>query len=264
MSTREIGVAPRARRLVALSLLALAGCAIAPEPAELRASIEQSPPSTRRGAVRGLRWVASSREDDCGPCALGTVLAAAGTEATLDSLRAQVYDPARGGAPASALVRAARDRDLFALVRESWYLDDLKSVIRAGVAPIVLLEASPLAPGRFHYVVLKGYDDDRRALLVQDQETSEYALSYDSFFPRWCLANGWALVVCSPSIVLPPDQMGLRARELGALGWLAEMRGDLESARRHYRAALLKDPDFESVAHNLANVERALATRGVP
>jgi hypothetical protein len=253
------------RRLAFPSVIALAlacGCAATPDPAEVRARIESSPPSASRAVVRGVPWIASFREDDCGPCALAAVLAAAGSGCRLDEVREAVFDPARGGAPASALVRYARQRQLFALVRERWYLDDLKLWIRAGVAPIVLVEASPLAPGFFHYLVLKGYDDDLRVLLVQDQSTAEYALSYGSFFPRWCLANGWALAVCSPSLVLPPDHAGLTARELGALGWLAERRGELEAARRHYLAALARDPAFDAAAHNLANVERALAAKG--
>ena len=109
---------------------------------------------------------------------------------------------------------------------------------------------------QFHYVVLTGYDDARRVFLFQDNGARDQTISYDSFFPRWCEARGWALVVCDPSIVNPPTT--LEAKEYGALGWLAEEKGDLVAARRHYRSALAKDPRFTVARQNLENVERKL------
>jgi hypothetical protein len=243
------------RALIAVALVALAGCALPTDPAAVREGIARDP--SRAAAVENLPHVPSPRGDDCGASALATALAAAGAPRSLDEVRAAVLDPARGGAPASSLVRYARAQSVFALARETWYLDDLKEWVRAGVAPIVAIW---VAPGTYHYVLLTGFDDERRVVLLRDQLGPEMAMSYGDFFPRWCDAHAWALVVASPSIELPPS-VPLTARELGALGWLAEKSGDLKAARRHYRAALERDPGMAAAANNLANVEKALATR---
>jgi hypothetical protein len=220
----------------------------------------------RAALVRGVAFFSTDEPDDCGAAALAAALSKAGVHRDAGRVRAAIYDPARGGAPTSAMLRYAREQGLFAVARggpleETWVLDDLKAWICAGVPPVALISAAPVAPGRFHYVLLTGYDDDARALLFQDQGNREAAISYDAFFPLWCEARGWALIACAPSIRLPPGEGGLTAREVGALGWLAEKAGDLESARRHYRAALAKDPAFAEARHNLANVERALGAR---
>ena len=149
-------------------------------------------------------------------------------------------------------------------MRDHWYLDDLEDWIRAGVSPIVLVTVGPLAPGKLHYLVVSGFDDDARELRVVDQDARETTLSYEAFFPRWAEARGWALVVCAPSFALPPGHLGLSALELGALGWLAEREGALEAARADYRAALEEDGGFGPARRNIANVERALAARYRP
>lgn len=249
---------------LAVALASAAGCRSAPLSGGVRAAIEaRAALETGRAAiVRDLPFFPSDEPDDCGAAALSAALSRAGVHCDPRRVREAIFDAARGGAPTSALVRYARAEGVFALCRERWWLDDLKMWIRAGVAPIVLLSAGPLAPGRFHYVLLEAYDDDARLLLVQDQSSAEVALPYDDFFPLWCEARGWALVVCSPSIRLPAGECGLSARELGALGWLAERRKDFEAAQRHYRAALARDPAFREAAHNLQNVESALGKKG--
>jgi hypothetical protein len=257
--TSQVGRPVASFVLLASTALALAGCGTAPDAAVVRGRIDAAPVTTRAALVWSLPFYGSPREDDCGSCALATVLARAGHPRRLDDVRAAIYDPERGGAPTSALVRYARDQGLFALVREHWYLDDLKAWIRAGVPPIVLLSASPLGAGKFHYVLLTGYDDDGRVVLARDQIEREFAIPYDAFFPRWCEADGWALVVTSPSIELPPDHCRLTALELGALGWLAEQAQDLASAERHYRSALEVDPKFAPARRNLAHVEQLRA-----
>jgi hypothetical protein len=182
----------------------------------------------------------------------------AGAPRPPEAVRAAIVEPARGGAPTSALVRYARAQDVFALARPRWTLDDLKAWVRAGVAPVVLVATRPMIAGRFHYLLLTGYDDRERVLLLRDG-AREIALDYDEFFPRWCEARGFALALCAPGIALPEDRCGLTPSELGALGWLAERTGALEAARRHYRAALAEDPGFTAAAVNLRNVERRLA-----
>lgn len=258
---RRRGVGP----LLALAAALLQGCVVrelADPAAEVREEAEVGHvESGTRAVVSWLPHATSPDDDDCGPSALTTVLGAAGVRKDLAEVREEVVDHARGGAPASALVRYARDQGTFALVREKWYLDDLKAWVRADVAPILALWAGP---GALHFVLMTGYDDARRVVLLRDQEGVELALSYDQFFPRWCEAQAWALVVCSPSIILPEDQARLDARELGALGWLAEKHGDLDAARRHYQASLERDPDYEAVQRNLRLVEQKLASTREP
>ena len=245
---------------VAALVLALAGCRSAPGIAT-RAAIEadaQGSPGVA-AIVTSVLFVPSDREADCGVSALVSVLDRANVHfSSTEIVRQAVFDAERGGEPTSALVRFARSQDVFALVRDHWYIEDLEEWIQAGVPPIVLLSLEPLGVGQFHYVVLTGYDDARRVLLFQDNGARDQRLAYDAFFPRWCEARGWALVVCDPSIAHPPAT--LSARELGALGWLAERKGDLAAARRHYRSALTKDPAFVEAARNLENVERKLGS----
>lgn len=249
------------RVLLALASTALAGCAAGPDPAALRGRILalREARGTLAAVVTTVPLVTSAREDDCGPVALTAALLNAGRPARLDEVRLAVYDPARGGTPGSALVRHARAQGTFALGRERWYFEDLMAWVRAGVAPVLDLSLS--ADSR-HWALLTGYDEDQRAVILQDQR-GEWTLHYDLFFPAWCETNAWALVVADPSGEVPDDG-GLDARELGAAGWLAEQRGDLRAAARHYRSALRVDPGYGPARNNLESVQRRMDPSDTP
>lgn len=248
--------------LVGVVSWAVCGCAAGPDPAEMRRAVLARSPEedpSLAAVVTTVPMVRSDRDDDCGPAALTAALDAAGHPTTLDEVREAVFDREKGGTPGSALIRHARAQGLFALGRERWYFEDLMAWVQAGVAPV--LDVS-LASGSRHWVVLTGYDEDLRAVILQDQ-TGEWTLHYDLFFPAWCETNAWALVVVDPSGEIP-DDAGLDARELGAAGWLAEQKGDLNGAARHYRSALRVDPGYAAARNNLDSVLRRLEPSDTP
>lgn len=130
------------------------------------------------------------REDTCGPAALAMVLRYWGRPVLHDELAAELVDPELHGSAGSRLAEVARQAGLRAVA-----LRGDAATLHGAVAkgrPVVV--AWGLGGGRFHNVVVVGFDGDR--LVVHDPARgAQRRIAGARFEERWAAAGHWALIV---------------------------------------------------------------------
>jgi hypothetical protein len=182
-------VFPRTVLLVA----SLAGCAA---PCSPRPSTEASAPA--RARLLDVPFFADDT-DQCGPSALASVLAFWGAPVDAKALKKGVYlTSLRGSLPLDLLLEA--ERRGFKARLYGGGLDDLKAELDKGHPLIAFinqgLEAAPLG----HYVVVTGYDEGRRGLVVHSGPAK------DKFVPYRKFSRVWDKTRRSTLLVLPPER----------------------------------------------------------
>ncbi len=185
----------------------------------------------------------------CGPASLESVLRYWGKDADAVSISRSLMTPGTRGILNFSLVKYAKDQGFWAELPEA---DEqkLKEFIKKNIPPIVMLNMGVLWVQKYHFVVLKGFDEKERIFYANTGEAQTQAISYAEFHTRWEGAGRWCLVICPPERV-DWELDGARANELG-LNF--EKSGKLEDAQKWYQAALRQDAQNDLSRFNLANV----------
>ncbi|HET9315032.1 MAG TPA: C39 family peptidase [Vicinamibacteria bacterium] len=130
------------------------------------------------------------KQDTCGPAALAMVLRFWGREASHDELAAELGARELRGVAGSRLADAARARGLTAVA----YRGDagqLRDFVDKG-RPLVV--AWDMGRGRFHNVVVVGFDGDD--VVVHDPaKGASRTVKRTTFEERWAGAGHWTLLV---------------------------------------------------------------------
>lgn len=130
------------------------------------------------------------REDTCGPAALAMVLRYWGRPVLHDELAADLVDPELHGSAGSRLADVARESGLRAVAFRG-DSEALREAVARG-RPVVV--AWGLGGGRFHNVVVVGFDGER--IVVHDPARgADRRIAPRRFEERWAAAGHWALVV---------------------------------------------------------------------
>lgn len=274
------------RSLLLLSALAmLAGCAVNP-PLDLSERGVVQPPAVTLDAP-----FYPQTENQCGPAALATVLAASGVETAPERLAPEVYLPSREGSLQIELVAATRR-----LGRIPWQLDPAVDALIAELRhgrPVLLLQN--LRTRRFpawHYAVLVGYDVPRNAFQLNSGTEQGLWLPAPRLLRTWDWGGRWAMVALRPG-QLPADagtadeapgdphrffeslanfeavagnDAALPAWQAAAQHWPAHpgpalalgnhayQQGQLAEAVRWFEQGLARKPEDPVLANNLASV----------
>jgi ABC-type bacteriocin/lantibiotic exporter with double-glycine peptidase domain len=131
-------------------------------------------------------------KDTCGAAALAMVLGYWGARISQDEIAAVLLQQELHGILGSRLAQFARERgfNAFAYAGD---LPHLREHVAKGRPLIVALTA---ARGRFHNVVVVGFDPARDALLVNDPAVgAARPLPAREFEARWAGADHWTLLV---------------------------------------------------------------------
>jgi len=144
---------------------------------------------TAASATLAVPFVAQ-QEDTCGPAALAMVLRFWGDSASHDALARELDAVELRGVAGSRLAEAARSRGMTAIAYEG---DDVQ--LRAFVGrgrPLVV--AWDMGRGRFHNVVVVGFDGDD--VIVHDPaQGPSRRVAGKTFAARWAGAGHWTLLV---------------------------------------------------------------------
>ncbi len=227
----------------------IAGCATPPQTAALRAA----PPA----------WLAASHRIDsvpffaqneyqCGPASLAMALAATGVAATPETLKPQVYLPAREGSLQPEMLATARRHGRLAVVLPP-RLDALLAEVAAGTPVLVLQNLSlPIAPV-WHYAVAIGYDLAREEIVLHSGVTEAQRLPLAVFERTWARSGRWAMVATAPDRLpkTPTDETLVAAAA-------ALERVDAAAARRAYAALIERAPTLYAAWMGLGNSAYAL------
>lgn len=134
------------------------------------------------------------KTDQCGPSALASVLAFWGRPSEPAELRRELYLAKLGGALPMDLLIAARAHGMAAEMPDGG-LERLKRDLDAGrpVIAFVNLGWSFLPIG--HFLVVTGYDDERRGVYAHSGLKKDAFLPYGRFLRQWERTGRWSLVV---------------------------------------------------------------------
>lgn len=182
----------------------------------------------------------------CGPAALASMLHAAGTPATPDTLVDEVWLPAQRGSLAIELAAAARARGL--LVYPINALAELLAELDEGHPVLVRQNLLFRWWPKWHFAVVTGYDEHGNTLLLHSASEQDKRVGRDWFLRRWQLANNDGFVALPPGIL--PAHSNPRTL-LAAINDVARSSG--QPALRHWQAAAQRHPDDALLAFGLGN-----------
>ena len=235
----------RAGRLFAslLCLLLVNACATPPQSLAL---LQQAPAAPV--VIPGVPFFPQDQYE-CGPAALATVLAASGITVTPDELVPLVYVPERKGSFQVEVIAAARSYGRLAYSLPPT-LEALFNEVKNGTPVLVLQNLGLAAYPRWHYAVVKGFDLDRRRVLLNSGTREDYAVALGTFERTWTRAGSWSLVV------LQPGQLPVSAEALPYFRALValELQGDAETVRAGYKSGLSRWPQDRNLLMAYGNL----------
>ncbi len=248
----------RARRAAAAATLAaallLGGCA-APQTAALMApaatpAAAQAQALPRKASVPDVPF---HGQDDyqCGPAALAMALGAIGRQRSPESLRDEVYLPARQGTLQAEMLALPRREGLLAIPMPG-ELAALLRVVADGYAVVVFQNLGLSIMPVWHYAVVVGYDLDGERIVLNSGQTESMAMSMSTFERTWARGGYWAMVVTTPQRI--PASASQRDALRAAV---ALERSDRAAALAAYRTLHERSPQDRLAAFALGNAQLA-------
>lgn len=144
----------------------------------------------------------------CGPSTMASVLNYWGYNVSLEEVAGKIYTPKLNGTITLDMLNYAKEAGFYA----DWSkgsIDKLKKEIDNG-HPLILytdLGYPTLPPGHpffpsGHYIVVVGYDDDKKGVIVYSGEDKDVFIPYNKLHKVWGKTGFWAL------LILPKDFKG--------------------------------------------------------
>lgn len=219
----------------------------------------------------------------CGPAALATILVASDVATTPRQLEPLVYVPARKGSFQVEMLATTRSYGRLAYPIAPT-LSAMFAEVRAG-HPVLVLQNLGLAwYPRWHFAVVKGFDPERRKVLLNSGIHENYEVAMTTFERTWARADYWGMVALAPGSLpataepeayflalgalqesSPETAVGM-AYELGLQKWpgdrnllmglgnLRYQEGNANEATIQYRKVIANDPHYAPAWNNLAQI----------
>jgi ABC-type bacteriocin/lantibiotic exporter with double-glycine peptidase domain len=138
----------------------------------------------------------SQHKDTCGAASLTMVLRYWKEDVSQDDVARALVRPELHGIAGSRLAEFARGRGLEAVAYRG-DMTQLRDFVGKG-RPLIV--AWHLGGSRYHDVVVVGFDDERKAVLVNDPAAGpSRAVGVTRFEKRWAGAGYWTLLVTRPA-----------------------------------------------------------------
>lgn len=189
----------------------------------------------------------------CGPAALATALASAGTKVTPDALTPEIYLPERRGSLQLELVAAARRHGVIPYILRP-ALADLFTEVKAGEPVIVLQNLGLSWFPRWHYAVVVGFDLARDEVVLRSGGEARHVVPVMTFERTWRRGDYWAMVVNPPERIPRTAEETRYVQSIVALERLQRW----DETSRAYRAALARWPQSLVAQLGLGNSRYAL------
>jgi tetratricopeptide (TPR) repeat protein len=197
------------------------------------------------GATLDVPYVAQ-RKDTCGAAALAMVLRYWQDDASHDDIARTLLTPELHGIAGSRLAEFARGRGMEAVAYRG-DMAHLRDFVGKG-RPLIV--AWHMGRGRFHDVVVVGFDDARRAVIVHDPAQGPgRAVRERTFEKRWSGAGYWTLLVAREKAVTMPTYDELVSQAVNA-----GRQGRYEQAEQALQRAIGLDPSRPEARVELAGL----------
>jgi predicted double-glycine peptidase len=189
----------------------------------------------------------AQRKDTCGAAALAMVLRYWGDDATHDEVASTLLSPELHGIAGSRLAEFARGRGLEAVA----YRGDMANLREFVGKGRPLIVAWDMGRGRYHDVVVVGFDDERHAVIVHNPAAgASRPVASAAFEKRWQGAGYWTLLVARDSAAGAPPSY----EQLVAQGIAAGRGGHYEEAEESLRRAIDMAPSRPEARVELAGL----------
>src|SRR2546428_583613 len=189
----------------------------------------------------------AQRKDTCGAAALAMVLRYWGDDATHDDVARTLLTPELHGIAGSRLAEFARGRGMEAVAYKG-DVANLRDFVGKG-RPLIV--AWDMGRGRYHDVVVIGFDDQRRTVVVHNPaEGASRAVKSGTFEKRWAGAGYWTLFVARDKAAPGPPSY----EELVARGVAAGRRGSHAEAEDALQRAIAAAPSRPEARVELAGL----------
>ena len=189
----------------------------------------------------------AQRKDTCGAAALAMVLRYWGDDATHDTVAKTLLTPELHGIAGSRLAEFARGRGMQAVAYKG-DMANLREFVGKG-RPLIV--AWDMGRGRYHDVVVVGFDDERGAVVVHNPaEGPSRSVKKRTFEKRWAGAGYWTLLVARDKAVAGPPTY----EELVARGVAAGRSGSHAEAEDALRRAIAAAPSRPEARVELAGL----------
>lgn len=238
-------------------------------------------PSLPNAATISLPVSFPQQEDQCGPAALATMLAARGVLVEPSELRHKLYIPGKQGTLTTEMVARARRYGLLVYPLKP-QLQVLLREVSEGNPVLVFQNLGFDWRPRWHFSVVTAYDLQEEKVTLTPGLAGDYDVGISLFEKTWLRAGGWAVVMMPPdqppftaqaSVFLKAANELERVGETGAAlaaykammarwpandlayfgaGNSAYARGDYANAQGYFQAYLERSPDSSSGWNNLA------------
>jgi tetratricopeptide (TPR) repeat protein len=170
-------------------------------------------------------------DDLCGPAAMAMVMEWSGKTVDLDTLHTQIYTQGLGGSLQQDMLSSARRHGLLAVTIDS--IDALLNELSHGHPVVLLLNLSLAQWPQWHYVVVTGFDTNKKTALIHDGQTANREVPFETLFSQWYRGERWGLIVTRPEHL--PASADAESLLHAAVG--LERVGQTEAALIAYRTA---------------------------
>lgn len=132
--------------------------------------------------------------DWCGPAALASVLQYYGEEITRREIAEAIYLPEMRGSLNLDLLLYPRTLG-YETAQSEGDLTTLKAALARGIPVICQIREKSGFTRRYHFVVVFGYDDASRRLLLHSGASASEQWKYGDFEKKWRRADCWMLTI---------------------------------------------------------------------
>lgn len=136
--------------------------------------------------------------DQCGPSALASLLGYWGKPALPAELRAEIYRANLKGALTVDMLLAAKRRGLSAEMVDG-SIAFAQAELDAGRPVLAFINVGLRVVPIGHYLVLTGYDEERRTFFAHSGKRRDLRISYAKLDGQWEKTNRWTLKIMPPA-----------------------------------------------------------------
>lgn len=133
------------------------------------------------------------RTDYCGPATLAMIINFWGLNITQDEIAEEVYSSVLKGTLSIQMVLYAIKQGFEAEIYNGSLLD-IKDKLTLGL-PLIVSHRANTGDEIVHYLVILGFDDNKKVIYVHSGEKENQAIDYQTFLERWNLANNLTILV---------------------------------------------------------------------
>lgn len=137
----------------------------------------------------------------CGPSTMASVLNYWGYQVSLDEVAGKIYTPKLNGTITIDMMNYAKGAGFYAAWAKG-SINQLKKEIESGHPLILYLDLgySALPAGHptvssGHYIVVVGYDDEKKGIIVYSGEDKDLFIPYNKLHKVWGKTGFWTLLI---------------------------------------------------------------------